>query len=157
MVLSQQKNMPVARRWQKAIGPVAALVTMLLEQGWDPEQPDRWKSPDGDWFEMSDGALDHKALKQAFVEQCQKTELQRTAKGHLGKGMDEGIYWQQARAHLRRLKKQEGGAKQAGLLQKVMAGGMWTRCRSQAHGYQMPTTACVLCGAPEQDNELHRT
>ena len=100
-ILARQEKRPSTKRWQHAIGPVASLITMLLEQGWDPMQPDKWKAPDGEEYVLDDANFDPKALKLSFVDQCMQTELKRSSTGHLGQGMQDGVYWHQARAHLK--------------------------------------------------------
>ena len=48
---------PRNRRWRRTHGPIGGIIATLADHGWEAPQRDRWKSPDGTTFTLSDSAL----------------------------------------------------------------------------------------------------
>ena len=149
-------NLPATSRWKQAKGPITSLVTFLLDLGWDPACPDRWDAPSGAAMELVDDVFEP-SIVRAFVQaECDVTQLIAASKGNLAQGMKGGVHWPIARRTLAKLQRQKQGTMKAGLLRTVMAGGLWPRCRSKEHGYNIDSTDCLLCGEKGADTIYHR-
>ena len=56
-VYARISEAPRNRRWRRTHGPIGGIIATLADHGWDAPQHDRWTSPDGTTFTLSDAAL----------------------------------------------------------------------------------------------------
>ena len=168
-------NLPEARGWERASGPIAATILVLRAAQWDPIQTDRWLAPGERFATLSapEPHAEHDVM--AAVEQDLSVIYWKQAAGHfMGSGLEQGMPcfepFQAARKHLLKLIKVQGSpaagpdtelqprpapsgpesaAFRAAALDAVVAGGATVGCRFN------PPRPCPRCGALAE-TPLHR-
>ena len=56
-VFARISEAPQNKRWRRTHGPIGGIVAKLLDDGWDAPHPERWTSPDGTTFLLSEADL----------------------------------------------------------------------------------------------------
>ena len=152
------KGMEARNRWRHCSGPMAAVITLLLELGWKAHAPDVWTDPKGCRWEMDDLSKPmhlKPLLNKLWVDHQKETMLKRAAEFRNGSGMRDGCDLTVLVANLRRLRRQKK-FKEAGMLECIAAGATWPQARRHEQGYCMtpecPMPGCGYC----EETELHR-
>ena len=103
---------------------------------------------------MEDTPGDLKFFAKHFEKTVWRDQWARAAAHHNGAGMENGVWVEQLRKHIRALRA-KSDYKTAACLTKAAAAGFWPKTRSRKEGYMMATVACPLCGECD-DTDLHR-
>ena len=91
---------PVRTRWKRVVGPVSALIAMLLQAQWRPRAADLWLDPGGVPWRLSFG-MDPRQLQQALAATVEQQLLSEAARHRAGKGLEHGVAWAPVRAAIR--------------------------------------------------------
>ena len=124
---------------------MGACILTLHELGWKPAAPDRWQQGEK-WWAYTGG--DPEELLEAIRKDISQKLWKKAAEHIGGEGLQGGADFTVARRYLGWLRR-KGKVKEAGLLQTILAGGMWTRKRRHEAGY-LTEPVCARCGRDEE-------
>ena len=142
-----------ARRWQAAHGVVGGMISALTDIGWQAEEPDQWVTPENTLWWMAQDPMDLNHIRKEFFRLSQLTAWAKASRHHNGSGAQDGVVMEHAQKLRGRLKRQ-GHVIEAGLLDSIVAAGLWTNERCSDAGYTIDKR-CPLCGY-QNDGEGHR-
>ena len=121
---------------------MSGVVATLMDLGWTPREPDKWKSPAGDWWEFSGGTF------TSILDEIHVCTV------NMGNGLEHGVdmcgFHKQ---HAWLVRKDLHG--KAGLIKAAAAGGLWSAARLRAadERYDGLCPRCLAEGVePEEDN-----
>ena len=149
---SRLKDMGRTRRWKNVNGPVAAMVAMLLNLGWEPEGPVIWSDDEGFQWTALQGA-DCEELNAAVEKTIARRQWSKAAGHFCGRGLESGVDYTVANKHVDKLRC-AGLACEAGMLENIVTGGYYTRSRLRDEGLE-EDDLCPRC-QEERETPLHR-
>ena len=99
-------------------GPIGAVIATLYSGGWEPEQPGKWKDPEGQQWEIDYLNPDLVGdIEETFEEHYEKQIWKKAAKHHCGSGLQHGADLTVVKKHLRAWRKRGSTARQLSLSQ----------------------------------------
>jgi hypothetical protein len=119
--------------YQKATGPIGSMLAMLLELGFEVDEPDRWDTCRGRIWEMTEDPIDIDEFKKEFFEVIEAHDWSKASRHHLGQGLEEGADFS-AVAKLRKRFVHDGDPMAVGLLDFIATAGLWTNRRCHEAG-----------------------
>ena len=148
------EKLRVKSRWNRTTGIMGAVISTLLDVGWEPEGPVDWRDPSGKLVSVrvsEPGAL--MKFRFHFLHSIQGLIWGRASKHFLGTGLEGGVDWTTSRKHLRwwrtRCLHQE-----AGVYSTIAQGAFWTRDRKLSAGY-VQSDLCPRCNSAS-DTPFHQ-
>eukprot|EP00959_Pyramimonas_sp_CCMP1952_P129645 2711273-Pyramimonas_sp.AAC.2 len=80
------------KRWQARKGPLASLIFLLWDVGWDSRGPDIWVDRNGHYWKFSteDQGGDYTEIVDALMQDIQDQLWDRAAQHHNGGGLQHG-------------------------------------------------------------------
>ena len=146
-------------RWRHVRACGTALITALLDLGWQLHGPVDWTDDTGVRFQAELGNLlkgpnDWSSLKVAVSDAVKRQMWKRASDFHNGSGLSDVPETSEPRRHLRRLRK-FGKFERVGAMRAVMCGASWPRVRLRDAGIHVPSVICPRCGL-EEETEWHR-
>ena len=148
------RNAPSNRRWRRTHGPIGGIIATLTDHGWEAPSPDRWTSPGGTAFNLSDPALlsDPSPLFSHFEATLWHDFWLAADNGYCGTGLAGGCDMTVLRRQWNTL--YESDTQAAGMLLNAVAGGNWVGARKHA-ARLVEDTLCARCGLADE-TEAHR-
>ena len=145
---------PRNRRWRRTHGPIGGIIATLSDHGWEAPQPDRWTSPDGTTFTLSDPALlsDPSPLFLRSEATLWDDFWLAANSGYCGLGLAGGFDMTVLRRQWNSLYLSDTQA--AGMLLNSAAGGNWVRARKHAVNL-VESALCARCGLADE-TQAHR-
>jgi hypothetical protein len=142
-------------KWLNTKGPLAAVISTLMDIGWDPAEPTLWQDFEGAWWNL-DPTKPHMAqqLCRHLQGQLRMHIWQRAATHNYGKGLEQGVDWTTSRRHQAHWEKR-GEASEAGMHSCVAQGAMWcaerrynifgSKAKLQPRGSEDTPKLCSRC------------
>ena len=148
------RNAPSNRRWRRTHGPIGGIIATLTDHGWEAASADRWTSPGGTAFNLSDPALlsDPSPLFSHFEATLWHDFWLAADNGYCGTGLAGGCDMTVLRRQWNTL--HESDTQAAGMLLNAVAGGNWVRARKHA-ARLVEDALCARCGLADE-TEAHR-
>ena len=140
-------------QWRNVKGPMGALILALSGIGWNPKGPAVWDDPRNNTWMCTGNSMDLEDINNAMQEDIMKGLWGKASKHRNGTGMEDGAELSGARRHLNSLTKR-ARYKEAGCLQSIVCGTIWTRERKSQAGFDV-NIICPRCGQ-EPESEVHR-
>ena len=75
-------------RWRNVFGPISATIGMILDLGWSPSAPDRWKA--GDLWWIYEPGLDTAEVERAIADGVSARLSGQAASAAAGAGLQGG-------------------------------------------------------------------
>ena len=134
---------------------MSSVISTLMDLGWTPCEPDKWKSSSGDWWEFTGGTFTN-ILEE--IRLCATNMEWVKASNHLdGSGLENGV-------DMRGFHKQHawlvrnGLHGKAGLMTAAAADGLWpaARLRAADDRYDGLCQRCLAEGNEAEETMLHR-
>eukprot|EP00959_Pyramimonas_sp_CCMP1952_P135702 2839008-Pyramimonas_sp.AAC.1 len=149
----RMQRLEANKRWQARRGPLASMILLLWEVGWDSRGPDTWIDRNGDYwkFGTEEQGGDYTEIVEAFLDDLQDQLWEQAAQHHNGAGLERGADVKDLKHHLRMLAKKERYGYYGALLTAACA-GTWTHRRK--HDTFGGAEARCECGEAEDD--VHR-
>ena len=116
-------------RWRLVYGTMSSVIATLVDLGWIPHEPHKWKSLAAEWWEYTGGTFTN-ILDE--IHQCTENTEWTEAGTHLdGTVLEHGVdLFGFHRQHAWLVRKDLHG--KAGLLKAAAAGGLWPTARLRA-------------------------
>ena len=142
------KLTPAPNRWKNVVGPISTVVATLLQFGWQPDEPLKWRDPEGVLWDLdpSDGLLKPQFAKH-LLRQTEIFLWRQASQHHHGADLKLGVDWTVVRNKLKYHLRQGQYTKHAALM-TVAQGGVWDPARL-ATGARLPVPRCEHCRASD--------
>ena len=151
-------HIPPTRRWRRVGGHLAAVITTLLDAGWNPHAATSWEDPDGnEWNMVEDGReVDFSPILSALAASLSSSLWSRAAQHWNGGGAEHGLDLRSLRLHLQSLWKR-GKHEWFGMIHAVSSASTWTRVRRHmTRPDSCPDAICRRCSTDEIETDFHR-
>ncbi len=113
-------------RWTNITGPMHATMATCFDVGWKPVRPDKFVSPSGALWKLSDKEGASSAhFWDGFANSIELQLWTKASQARLGQGLHTGVDWTVSKKHASKLLK-EDMKQHHGLLQTFQASAMWT-------------------------------
>ena len=146
-------QLPPTRRWRH----IAAVITTLLDAGWNPATATCWEDPDGDeWNAVSNGTLvDLSPILSAVAGSPSSSLWNRAAEHWNDIGAEQGLDLRSLRLHLQSLWKR-GKHEWYGLIHADSSASTRTRVRRHVvRPDSRPDAICRRCSTDEIETDVH--
>ena len=151
-------HIPPTRRWRRVGGHLAAVITTLLDAGWNPHAATSWEDPDGnEWNMVEDGReVDFSPILSALAASLSSSLWSRAAQHWNGGGAEHGLDLRSLRLHLQSLWKR-GKHEWFGMIHAISSASTWTRVRRHmTRPDSCPDAICRRCSTDEIETDFHR-
>ena len=144
-------------RWNKVTGHMAAVVATLLQIEWEPLGPWKWRSPDGQTWEVDPWHEEiREELKETLLEYLTEAKWERAANHRHGGGLGKGGPDLTVGKRMMKKANTAGEHERRGCMHTVMQGACWPPDRRQEAGYISKQMCCLCKEELEEVSEMHQ-
>ncbi len=111
-------------RWSQSCGPAVATINSLIEAGWKPAAPDRWRSPRAEMAMVSATPYANALIKQELRSDMEAVVANEAEEHADGQGIGRSINLGPARA-AQRFFIREGRWREAAAVDAIVCGTIW--------------------------------
>eukprot|EP00959_Pyramimonas_sp_CCMP1952_P130279 2724190-Pyramimonas_sp.AAC.1 len=86
----EYSTIPVHKIWRRVRGPVAATVAVVLDLGWLPLSPARWRDDRGELLQLAQPDF-RVHLRRSFQLTCDALIWRKASDHYLGGGVEGGV------------------------------------------------------------------
>ena len=139
-------------------GHLAAVITNLLDAGWNPHTATCLEDPDGNQWSTTEsgGMVDFSPILSAVAASLSSSLWRHAAELWKGVGAEQGLDLRSLRLHLHSLWKR-GRHERFGIIHVVSSAATWTRVRlHMVRPASCPDAICRRCITDEIETDFHR-